>query len=273
MINHCTTVSQYELLSIATQEAEAILSETDIRDPNNRINDAIRKIMDALPEEIREARTLTKKCKQPSEDAVIRLSGELNISKDILEMVRNRICVALRMELYKDFIQRMLEKMVRFMEEHEPPDVWGMGYVAHIQKWGKDFYDKWTQAIAQVEPEEEFKRLLLNELPEKWTEKFKPKDFCEYKWEEMPYAEIGKVLSGLRRKQSNKTYWGLGSVEGWTGDQGRRTGMSFYNAWIKNMAPTDPVEAFEREILPYIPPATLRELFRHTTYRLVNKKA
>ena len=80
MINHCTTVSQYELLSIATQEAEAILSETDIRDPNNRINDAIRKIMDALPEEIREARTLTTKCKQPSEDAVIRLSGELNIS-------------------------------------------------------------------------------------------------------------------------------------------------------------------------------------------------
>lgn len=266
MVNHCTINSQYELSAIAIEEAHIVLSEMGISDTNNLIDNTIRTIIGCLPEEIRDARTLTRKCKKPSEEALTSLSGNLGVNKDDLFKVKNRICVALRMALYKDFLKNRLDEMVAYMVASEPPNAWGLGYLANIGDWGRDFYDKWTQAIAQVEPEEEFKRLILNKLPENWRSKFKPKDFCEYEWEEMSYQAIAVVLSGLRRKESAKTRWGLGSIESWVDNQGRKTGMSFYNAWITKIAPRDPVKTFRDEILPHLTPRTLIASFNHAMY-------
>ena len=177
--------------------------------------------------------------------------------------IDNRICTMLRVALYKNFLDEILTEMNEYMKHNEPPNAWGVGYFANIPGFGRNFYDKWTQAIAQSNPDEEFRRILLYKIPGKWQATFKPRNFCEYKWEEMPDREIAKALSGLTRKESFKQNWGLGSVESWVDEQGRKTGMSFYNAWITKIAPGDPVEEFKRKILLHIEPSELRDSFEH----------
>ncbi|KKT18635.1 MAG: hypothetical protein UW03_C0036G0007 [Candidatus Peregrinibacteria bacterium GW2011_GWA2_43_8] len=253
-------------MGIALSSADTALQEIGIdrrqQKKRGRIERIIEQIIDQLPPSIKEARTLTRKCAEPTNMAIEMLNSEEGIALNDLEQIRNAICLALRMRLYEEFIRDMTKKMNVYMSKNEPPETWGLGYLAHMEDWGNDFYHKWRDGIAKTDPEEAFRTHILPKLPTNWQEKFKPKIFCEHDWGTLKHVEIANILNGLRKRRTLKGgRWGLGTVENWINEKGERVGMSFYNFLIRTYG-SNASTIFEETILPHILP-DLRETFEH----------
>ncbi|MBI2634901.1 hypothetical protein HYW82_04520 [Candidatus Peregrinibacteria bacterium] len=221
----------------------------DIEDLKKDILIEVSTILDLLPENVAFPEMLNRRCCTAASIARDRFSEKHGVEATLLEELKLDIRAEANLLLLQERIEKWVSQLLAHCATHKVPKRWSLG---SIKKWRGNFLQFWKRNIEKC-GDEKFRREILPHLPEEWQANYKTRNLCPYDWIKMDNRQIAEVLQSLQ-KPRDPTYntWGLGSIENWVSESGKRWGKSYCDYLLKT-ADGDTDEYFRINILPLLP--------------------
>lgn len=261
METYVTQIGREELIRQITDFIGRMPLDEAIEGYREAIYGSAEKILSGLPEAIYSSNVVAIRCKAPAKEAVSEFVHKNDYKAVQIENILTNICREINFILYREYIEKMIDKICKYCLTHEPPDQWGLGSVQHFDRegWSLPFYAFWRSKI-EKEGDEFFHKRVVEFLPENWrvcckTQIKEKKRVCPYIWPKMSGRQIARALVTLKtgHKGPDKKSWGIGSIGDWEGEDGEPWGKSFYLWWRKKMDGRGSSAKFRRMVKPHLP--------------------
>ncbi|MCX6733301.1 MAG: hypothetical protein NTX63_00640 [Candidatus Peregrinibacteria bacterium] len=234
---------------------------SDIAELQSTIRNMAEEILAKLPDIITSRNIVTWRCEEPAKKAVVRLSvseGTNEKTAGALTALRKDICMQITLKLYETYLQDIVAE-INAHQAKNTPAVWGIGTVRRYQIGNKHskldtFIHFWRKYIEPEGKEELFRKIIVSKLSPEWQAKYQVVNKeCPYDWHTMTHKKIADTLVSLkRRRDPSQKSWTLGSIRGWTGENGDQWGASFLQMWSRKYQGREDKE-FKTQILPHLP--------------------